>query len=362
MALVEILREICSLQPEWSSENTPSMQRRGYLVRTGLRNELEARLPLIRPFLEEFADDLIVEASDGIGRKTEAPWVRLASARMSPSAREGFYLVIHFSRDGSAFWITIGFGSTVWANGELRPIADDELSLQRLWAQEEIAAKFGTLAPFEDVISLGASANLPRVFEKATVVARRVAPDAASESFVEEALIEAARRLVPLYRGQVTGANLTSAQQTEIEIQNFATPARARSSGQGFGLSGAQRKAIELQAMEVARLWLDQAGYTTKDYSANSPFDFLASRDGRDYKVEVKGTTSAVMDAFVMTRNEVYLHISEQGDTILILVSGIGLKSSLEPPIAEGGKIEVFEAWDIREFEVEPIAYRVRRS
>lgn len=362
MTLIEILKEICSLQPHYSSENTTEMQRRGILIRTSLPDALRVMEADLRSDLEEFGDDLIVDASDGIGRKTEAPWVRIASKRMSGSAREGFYLVVHFSRDGSAFWITIGFGSTIWANGELRPFPDEELARRRSWARGEILGRFGKLAPFEDEISLGASANLPRVFEKATAVAKRFNPETAAESEVVASIREGVKRLVPLYRGQTVGANLTGSQLAEIEIEEVANPVRAGSNAQGFGLSGPERRAVELRAMTLAREWLVERGFAARDCSATAPYDFAASRDGSEFKVEVKGTTSSALDGFVMTRNEVELHTRERGETILILVSSIRLDRSGDAPIGTDGAIEVLEGWDIETFSLEPMAYRVRRG
>src|SRR5690606_22677796 len=112
------------LQPEYRPENTPEMQRRGELVRTALAAQVRGLAPMLTPLMGEFGDDFGVDASDGIGRKTEAPWVRFYSKRMSPSPRDGFYCVIHFAADGQAYWVTVGCGSTVWNGGDLRALPD----------------------------------------------------------------------------------------------------------------------------------------------------------------------------------------------------------------------------------------------
>ncbi|WP_117317858.1 hypothetical protein [Chromatocurvus halotolerans] len=62
-------------------------------------------------------------------------------------------------------------------------------------------------------------------------------------------------------------------------------------------------------------------------------------------KVEVKGTTSAILDAVLMTANEVALHTAEHGKTALALVSNIELDQSASPPTASGGKLELFNPW-----------------
>lgn len=107
------IKRICELQPKYSSSNTPEMQERGNLIRSDLTQELRSRLRDLSRAFDPLFDDLAAEGSDGIGRKTEAPWVRLYSKAMSPTARAGFYVVVHFAADGSAVFVTIGCGSTV---------------------------------------------------------------------------------------------------------------------------------------------------------------------------------------------------------------------------------------------------------
>lgn len=125
--IIETLEQICRLQPSYSPENTADMQERGRLIRRVLPSDIKAIEPELRRALGDFASEFDIGASDGIGRKTEAPWVRFFAKSMSPTPRDGFYAVIHFAADGSAAFITVGCGSTIWANGELRPISDEEL-------------------------------------------------------------------------------------------------------------------------------------------------------------------------------------------------------------------------------------------
>ena len=170
----EILAVICELQPQYSSSNTDAMKERGRLIRTSLASELRDRIPICQTVFDPVFDDLAVESSDGIGRKTEAPWVRLFSRAMSPNPREGFYLVLHFAADGSAMFVTVGCGSTIWSGGDLKSVSDEELHTRTSWARSVVTQKFGSLHPFTDQIALGAMAPLPRTFEKATAFAKRV--------------------------------------------------------------------------------------------------------------------------------------------------------------------------------------------
>jgi len=55
------------------------MKERGVLIRKDLKQAIEFRLPRLSKAFDQVFDDLEVEGSDGIGRKTEAPWVRMFS-------------------------------------------------------------------------------------------------------------------------------------------------------------------------------------------------------------------------------------------------------------------------------------------
>jgi len=128
VSIVDTLRRICELQPRYSSDNTAEMKERGNLIRHTLADQIRDLSPRLKPALANFGDELGVDASDGIGRKTEAPWVRFCNLTMSPDARTGFYSVNHFTADGTAAFITVGCGATQWTNGELRPFSDEDLA------------------------------------------------------------------------------------------------------------------------------------------------------------------------------------------------------------------------------------------
>jgi hypothetical protein len=161
--MIEALRRICDLQPSYSPNNTPEMQERGQLIRHALPDEFRSMSAELRTALGPmFGPEFGVDASDGIGRKTEAPWVRIFATSMSPRPTAGWYVVVHFAADGQTVFVTVGCGSTVWSNGSLKRESPAKLAEQTDWAQSVVRHKFGTLAPFEDTIELGAKAPLPR--------------------------------------------------------------------------------------------------------------------------------------------------------------------------------------------------------
>lgn len=359
--LVSNLQRICELQKEYSSENTPAMQERGVLIRSLLAQDLRGQLPSIHAVFNELAQELSVEGSDGIGRKTEAPWVRVFCPSMSPSAREGFYIVIHFAADGSAVYVTVGCGSTVWTGGDLKAISDDELARRTSWARSVVVEKWHTLEPFTDKIALGAKAPLPRTFEKATALAKRLPAASLSAAEFKSVFFMAGERLAEIYSAQRSGRDTAPAELDASEITAVVQPLRSTGTRQGFNLTGAERKAVELRAMTVAMEWLDSHGYVWKDKSGSYPFDLLASKDGINHKVEVKGTTSDICDAIVMTRNEVELHRQEKGATALAVVTSIRLDRNVHPVHAWGGTIDMHWEWDIDEWSSEAIAFQVKR-
>src|SRR4051812_6866466 len=113
-----LLRDILLLQPDWTWQNTPAMQRRGVLVRRDAAQWLRERLPQLAAAVPSGIDDLEVEGRDGTGRKTEIPWVRVHSASRSPSATDGWYVVYLFSAAGDRAYLSLNQGTTRWENGE----------------------------------------------------------------------------------------------------------------------------------------------------------------------------------------------------------------------------------------------------
>jgi Holliday junction resolvase-like predicted endonuclease len=130
---------------------------------------------------------------------------------------------------------------------------------------------------------------------------------------------------------------------------------------QGYGLNSAEKKAVETRAMELANKWLVENGYKTQDMSANEPYDFLATKDGKQVFVEVKGKTSNDPTSILMTANEVKLHKAERGSTAIGIVSSIKLKKG-SFPTADGGILVMEIGWNIDDWISEPTAYRLEKK
>ena len=229
--MIETLAQICALQPRWSRDNTPAVQERGRLIRQVLKSEIDAMASELRRTLGDFGAGFDTGASDGIGLKTEAPWVRFFNKDMSPNPRHGFYAVVHFPADGSAVFVTVGCRATTWANGDLTPLTDKDSHVKTEWARRIITDRFGSIEPLGDQIDLGAKAKLPKAFEKATAVAKRVPVAALDEAYVTGLLVVAATHLAAIYEAQRIGSDLSAFDLVQNEIEQLSRPTRSSGGG-----------------------------------------------------------------------------------------------------------------------------------
>lgn len=358
----ETLQRICKLQPYYSSTNTPEMQERGRMVRRTLVEEIRGLQEPLSAALGPFGHDFFVEGSDGIGRKTELAWTRFCSESMSPRPTDGFYVVLHFSTDGSGVNIAVGCSSSRFHNGYSIILPLEELDKRCAWARAMVLEDRGSLEPFTDANDFGATVALPKSFERACALVKNVPYGEIDDTVMERHLVEAAEMLRAIYAAQRIGRELSPADQAELDIMSVTKPASRIAQSQGFGLTAKERKAVELRAMALAEQWLRDNGYKPKDTSANKPYDFEAKRGDYTIFVEVKGTTSDAANAINMTHGEVDLHRNNKGQTALLIVTGIRLQEEASNPMATGGTLEPHIGWDIDAWSVQPTAFRLIRG
>ncbi len=358
----EILRRICELQTYYSSKNTPEMQERGNLVRQALTGELRELQNTLSEALGPFGSDFHVDASDGIGNKTELPWVRFCSKEMSPKPTDGFYVVLHFSTDGSGVNIAVGCSSSKFHNGYSIVLPPEDLAKRTEWARRMVLEDRGSLDPFTDSNDFGARLRLPKSFQDASALVKKIDYNEINDRVVREHLVQAAQMLRTIYSAQRQGRELSPADQTELDILSITRPTSTIAKSQGFGLTAKERKAVELQAMAMAEDWLREHGYKPKDTSDKKPYDFEAKKGEDVIFVEVKGTTSDAAEAIAMTHGEVAFHRGKKGQTALIIVTNIRLEKDGTSPKASGGILEPLIGWNIDDWSLQPTAYRVART
>ena len=129
--------------------------------------------------------------------------------------------------------------------------------------------------------------------------------------------------------------------------------ARVPAGGQGWGGSAEGRRVIEAYAMNLALGHYSGLWPEVLDVSATEPFDLLCRDGDRELRVEVKGTTSLGM-SILLTRNEVRHAEANNGRVALFVVSEISANASGG---CTAGVIQVIEPWDIRQDELDPIAF-----
>ena len=185
--MIDTLRRICELQPLYSSENTEEMQERGRLIRQVLVDEIKVLKESLARALGPYGADLLIEGSDGIGRKTELAWTRFCSESMSPRPTDGFYVVLHFSTDGSGVNIAVGCSSSRFHNGYSIVLPLEELDKRCEWARSVVSEELGGLEPFTDENSFGARAKLPKSFERACALVKKIKYDDIDNSVFEAA-------------------------------------------------------------------------------------------------------------------------------------------------------------------------------
>jgi hypothetical protein len=142
-----------------------------------------------------------------------------------------------------------------------------------------------------------------------------------------------------------------------LEI-DFASSIKAVT-GQGFGLDAAERKIIEIHAVEAAVKYLRELGFTQiDDVGSTESFDLLATSGGKRLTVEVKGSTGPA-DTVILTRNEVEFQKSNFPANALFILSNIVLNRNF-PATASGGDILFISPWLILESNLKPISFEYK--
>lgn len=353
----DVLENVMLLQPSWTARNTEDMELRGYLVRTDGPNWLRDRLPTITKGVDPAINDFGAEGRDGTGLKTEIPWFRLFSVSRSPKARFGFYVVYLFDRPGDSVYVSLNQGTTRWEDGDFKALDPDLLASRVKWARSVIAATgLGTTGLLPD-IDLQANGPLGAGYERGNVWAirypREDLPD--SETILSN-LGHMAQLLSAVYvaqdLGQMPGELPVEVRDAEDAVADHAGKVH-REMVAGFRPNAKQRRAIELRAMEVADAHLRADHWSTEDVSARRPFDLLATKDGEELHVEVKGTTS-LGETVLLTRGEVEHHASDAPASMLIVLHSIELGGTEDAPTASGGELLRVYPW-----KIEPADLRV---
>jgi hypothetical protein len=135
--------------------------------------------------------------------------------------------------------------------------------------------------------------------------------------------------------------------------------ARPRRSGQGFLLTAAERKAVELHSVRMATEHFKSQGWSVKDVGSRESFDLLLSRGDERCRAEVKGTTSAGTDV-ILTRAEVEKQRDYYPHNALVVVHSIKLDRTGPEPTTSGGVLHCTSPWAVQEEDLTVISYAYR--
>lgn len=360
----DLVQEVLDLQLEHSSENTPAMARRGVLIRDEIPSEIRSWKAAQASALLPFRGRLNVQGRDGTGLKTFVPWVRIHSPELSPSAQNGWYVVYLFKADGSGVFLCLSHGSTRFDGGDFIPRSAAEAAALMTWARSEFSADAEALG-FEIGVDLGSDGRLSRAYETTTAFSiyypRSDLPS--DEEFASDALkcvglLGQVYRQVELGRGpenESPDVREAIAALEELARPKLEVPALSRP-GQGLKLSAADRQLIENHAMLAAKNWLIANGFENiTDTHLARPFDYMATKDGVEHIVEVKGTTAS-LGSILLTANEVRVHRDRHPNNLLLVVHDIDLLEMRAK--ASGGLVHAVLSWDIDGANLEPLSYR----
>jgi hypothetical protein len=179
-----------------------------------------------------------------------------------------------------------------------------------------------------------------------------------SREHYHRSLIRLDDQVLAAYRAANGGATCLDL-SPEVEEAESAGKSAANGQRQGIHLNPEERRCVELRGMAVAEKWLKNRGYVATNVSKGQPHDFSATKGGRSFAVEVKGTTGDG-SAIILTKNEVAVQRKRYPANMLIVVHSIRLDRMGKKPKAGGGTVVVRSPWPIEGGRLTPLTYAYR--
>ena len=255
-------------------------------------------------------------------------------------------------------YLELGHGSTNFIEGEYRPRPPEELARLVSWGRQILAPVIRSNPQLGEPMVLQGG-ELGDAYERSAVLTRRYPVDSVpSDETLYDDAVEFAGYLKRVYDAQALGLAPATPPPEVLEVETVAAgqPER-RGAGQGFGLSRAERRAVEMHAMRLAKVHLESLQWRVRNVSATKPYDFECKRASEEMIVEVKGTTSTG-EQIVLTKNEVAAHRARHPNNALIVVHSITLTRTQDSPNPEGGELLMLSPWEIVESQLRPLAFQ----
>lgn len=359
------IEEVLLYQPDWTSKNSPEMQRRGVLIRHEIADQLKGLAAELQSSAGDQLADLAVQGRDATGPKAEIPWTRFYSASRSPRATVGWYVVYLFDAMGGAAYLSLNQGTTTWTGDAFVSKDLDELGDRVAWARGVLSDEIAGDPRLELKISLNArKSHLGPQYEAGNVVAYAYELDSVPD---DSQLRDDARRMAELLgKIYLASDNAAVPGETPPEILDIIEAAeeaagdqRGKPRGQGFRLSSDEKLIIEKYSVRMASDFYKAQGWAVDDVGASLSYDLHLERGEEVIHVEVKGTTSPG-EQVVVTRKEVEHQRDVYPLNALVVVHGIVLDRSGETPTASGGELVETAPWDIVGDDLKVISYFYR--
>jgi hypothetical protein len=122
-------------------------------------------------------------------------------------------------------------------------------------------------------------------------------------------------------------------------------------------VSALERLAVERQAVAVVTAYFEELGYEVTDVGVpGHPYDLIAADTTEQLRVEVKGRrgTASTVD---VTHNEV-IAARQYDRSVLAVVDEIDLAQDDGVPVADGGRLRIWLAWQPQDAHLKPTQYR----
>jgi hypothetical protein len=132
---------------------------------------------------------------------------------------------------------------------------------------------------------------------------------------------------------------------------------KSRGGGQGFLVSCAVRKTVEMYAVNCAIKYYRNHGWEVADVGATESYDLRCTRGSDEHHVEVKGTTG-LGESVILTGNEV-AHAREWHPAVdLFIVTEIHIDGrESDHPVVSRGAAHVWCNWVPDDANLTPVGY-----
>ncbi len=345
------------------------MDERGKLIRLDLPRAITADLPFLADAIGLPLDKLGVEGRDATGAKSQIPWVRVFGLEQSPSVREGWCIVYLFSATGERAYLSLMQSTTMWIREDkvYKSRPQHDLRTRANWARPVVSDAMADRTDLISEVHLDSSSKVGKTYPPGNLVAFEYTWDAIPpESVLRNDLRFMAGLLGRLYAAEAEITPRPEMPAPEVvEAEESAARAAGRrmsgtaARGQGFGLTGPERKLIELHAVHMATGYFEKLGWSVEDVGAVESFDLLLRRGNEECRAEVKGTTSRGHHV-VLTRAEVEKQRRYFPHNALAVVHSIKLDRRHGRLLAFGGVVECTTGWEVEEADLTPISYVYR--